>query len=238
MSPAQVGGEDGGEPQRREEQMDDGTRTTWRSPRMPRPCRVIGLLLAAGSALAVPGPAGAQDSAELRELYEADQADRRHESPPGPEVWAAISRRDALRGARVLEILRSASVRTGADFYHAAMVLQHGQGSEDILLAHILATSAALLGDDRGRWLSAASLDRYLHRTRAPQRFGTQYLKSSEADPYVLDSSQPWSQGSYVDWLPDSVRGIFGVMSRTEQADRLRAMNGGDGGPQPIPPGS
>lgn len=169
-------------------------------------------------------------SQELRELFEADQADRRPSSAPTREMWEEISARDELRRDRVLELVREDALKVAADFYHAAMVLQHGQESEDILIAHVLATSAAYLGDDRGRWLSAASLDRYLHRTRAPQRLGTQYVKVSEEDPYEFDPSSKWSQGSYESWLPDTVREIFGVEPRDEQEERVKRMNGsGDG---------
>lgn len=192
---------------------------------------IPGFLLLAGLAtITHAGHLEAQDSSELQRLYEADQADRRHSSPPTPEIWAEISRRDATRRARVLELVRADSVRTAADFYHAAMVLQHGEGSEDILLAHILATAAAFAGDDRGRWLSAASLDRYLHRTRSPQRLGTQYLKSRESDPYTLDPAAPWSQGPYEDWLPDSIRKVFGVPPLASQIERVRTMNRGGSG--------
>lgn len=183
--------------------------------------------------LLLPLPAWAQDTGpatdELRALYEADQADRRFTSPPTPEEWKAISARDAERQARVYELLKGDQVSVAEDFYHAAMVLQHGDAYEDILLAHILATAAAFMGDQRGRWLSAASLDRYLHRTRMPQRLGTQYLAASPEDPFTPDPSQPWSQGPYVRWLPDSIREIFGVESLADQAERVRTLNAREG---------
>ena len=148
-------------------------------------------------------------------------------------MWDEVSVRDAGRRARVYELLRGDELVSGEDYYHAAMVLQHGKGSEDILVAHILATAAGFMGDDRGRWLSAASLDRYLHRTREPQRFGTQYIRSSREDPFQIDSDEPWSQGPYVRWLPDSVRELFDVESVGEQTDRVRAANGNSGGAAP-----
>jgi hypothetical protein len=160
-------------------------------------------------------------------MYQADQADRQFTSPPTDEDWEAISARDARRLERVYVLLRADSLSLAEDYYHAAMVLQHGDTAEDILVAHILATAAGFMGDERGYWLSAAALDRYLLRTRMPQRLGTQYFPSSLEDPFATDRSQPMGQGPYVRWLPDSVRRVYGVPTLNEQADRARAMNRG-----------
>ncbi len=183
--------------------------------------------------LLIPAAAQAQEKGpatdELRALYEADQGDRQFTRDPTPEDWEAISARDAERQARVYELLKADRLVVAEDFYHAAMVLQHGDSQRDILVSHILSMAAAFKGDERGRWLSAASLDRYLHRTRMPQRFGTQYVKVSLEDPFEPDPSQPRSQGAYVRWLPDSVREIFGVDPLAEQAERLRTMTAREG---------
>jgi hypothetical protein len=160
----------------------------------------------------------AEASAELRSLYQADQADR-SSAPSDPEGWRAISERDRQRRERVLELLRSDRVHSADDLYHAAMVLQHGESAEDVLLAHILATAAGFQGHENGRWLSAAALDRYLHRTDQPQRLGTQYVKDSP--------DEPWSQGAYERWLPDSLRELYGVPPLAEQEKQVEEMNGG-----------
>jgi len=156
-------------------------------------------------------------SEELRAMYEADQADREGAMAASPERWQEITERDHARRDRVLELVREGALFTAEDYYDAAMVLQHGEGSEDILVSHILSTIAGFKGDERGRWLSAAALDRYLHRTDQPQRLGTQYVRDS--------ADVPWSQGAYEDWLPDSVRREFGVATREEQRERVRRMN-------------
>lgn len=177
----------------------------------------------------VPFPVGAQGQStvteELRALYQADQADRQFTTPPTDEDWRVISARDAERLRRVYELLKGDRLSVAEDFYHAAMILQHGDTSEDALLAHILATAAGFLGDERGVWLSAAALDRYLLRTRMPQRLGTQFYPASAEDPFDSDSAQPISQGPYVRWLPDSIREIFGVPPLEEQAEEVRRIN-------------
>ncbi len=150
-------------------------------------------------------------------MYEADQADRKWETPPTEEQWEGVSRRDEERRDRVLEIVRAGDLKAADDYYHAAMVLQHGKGSEDIMISHILATVAGFKGHDGGRWLSAASLDRYLHRTEAPQRLGTQYIR--------VEPEDPWSMGEYADWLPDSIRAEYGVPPLADQAAYAEKLN-------------
>lgn len=187
----------------------------------------VAAVVALGS-MPMPDLMGSQEPAadvsrELRELYEADQADRQFDEPPTPEQWQAIMERDRGRRERVMELVRAGELRTADEYYHAAMVLQHGEGPEDVLVAHILATVAGFKGQEDGRWLSAAALDRYLHRTDQPQRLGTQFVRGSAAEP--------WSQGAYVRWLPDPVRAEYGVRSLEEQQQLVDEMNGDrDGG--------
>src|SRR5262249_40994826 len=66
-------------------------------------------------------------------------------------------------------------IRTGQDYYHAAMVLQHAAAPDDYLLAHEFCVAALALGERRARWLAAASEDRFLMNLGRPQRFATQF---------------------------------------------------------------
>src|SRR5262245_28855005 len=75
-----------------------------------------------------------KDNEELVRLYQEDQADRAPKD--GPVDGKAIVARDRARQARVKEIYQANQIQTGADYYHAAMVLQHGYVPEDYLLAH------------------------------------------------------------------------------------------------------
>ena len=145
----------------------------------PIPVLASCLRLLAGSMLAAfascsAAARGDGASAELAELYRADQAARERDwSRLGPAELMAIARDDARRLARVRELAAAGALREPADRYHAAMVLQHGDEPDDFLLAHELACAAAIGGDERGTWLAAASLDRYLQRSDRPQWFGT-----------------------------------------------------------------
>jgi len=129
-------------------------------------------------------------NAELRTIFEADQADRR--SGLGPEVAA----RDRDRRCRVLELLAAGGVVDGPDHYHAAMVFQHGGSQESYQRARDLALRAAELGHRPGRWLAAAALDRLLVHRGQRQKYGTQYRRWGvtrmlvEVDPATTDEER------------------------------------------------
>jgi hypothetical protein len=50
-----------------------------------------------------------------------------------------------------------------------------------VMLARVLQATAAAKGNSNGKWLSAASLDRYLSDINQPPVFGTQYKKDQES---------------------------------------------------------
>ena len=68
-------------------------------------------------------------SEELAALFAADQADRSMEGGD----WSEITARDGERRARVLEIVQAGQLSGSADYFHAAMILQHGDLPEDYL---------------------------------------------------------------------------------------------------------
>jgi len=55
------------------------------------------------------------------------------------------------------------------------MILQHSDIADDYLLAHELCVAAISKEDKRGKWLAAASEDRFLMTIARPQRFATQF---------------------------------------------------------------
>ncbi len=129
-------------------------------------------------------------NAELYEIYTADQGDRR----PGPEGidWSVVSKRDEQRHSRVLEIIAAGEAEAAADWFHAAMVMQHGNGPEDYRRAHEWALQAAELDPTMGaaRWLAAASKDRELMKLGEPQLYGTQFIKTDDRwELYEVDES-------------------------------------------------
>jgi hypothetical protein len=133
---------------------------------------------------------------ELMRLVDEDQKDRRgHNAPSGPEEWKQVSERDRQRRQRVRELLDAGAAKTGADFFAAALVFQHGDTLEDFARARELAAEAARKGHPVGLWLTAATWDRWLMHAGQPQRFGTQYqldeatkqMRLYTVDPSVTD---------------------------------------------------
>lgn len=107
---------------------------------------------------------------ELRTLYEQDQADRREKLP------ADLGKRDAERRQRVEELIEAGALQAAVDYYHAAMVFQHGGTPEYSWQAHELAKQAVEMSYEQARWLTAAAYDRWLMQQGRPQKYGTQYI--------------------------------------------------------------
>jgi len=107
---------------------------------------------------------------EMRKMVEADQAERKSAT-----LSAEAETADAERRRRTLALLEQGELRSGEDFRNAALVFQHGNTSDDFLLAHTFALAALTKGDATASWLAAASLDRYLHLAGTAQIYGTQF---------------------------------------------------------------
>ncbi|MEP6601493.1 MAG: hypothetical protein ABJB49_06725 [Nitrospirota bacterium] len=166
------------------------------------------------------------DSAELKQIYEADQKDR--EGSVGGIDWKVVSPRDAARRKRVRELISEGGVRTGKDYERTAMVFQHGDTPEDILFAHVLAVTALGKGNVGARWLAAASLDRYLHRLGQPQIFGTQFTNKD------VSSKEGWTMDPYNrQLLAPSLLEANCVPDRDHQAEMLNATRRGEEPPAP-----
>jgi hypothetical protein len=173
-------------------------------------------------------PAGSlapTDSQELARLYAEDQSDRKIADGQAID-WKVVGPRDEARQARVKELYRSDQLRTGADYYHAAMVLQHGQAPEDFLLCHELCIAAIIKGSQDARWLAAASEDRFLMNIGRPQRFGTQF-RSMGGGPMELYQTD--------DGVTDGLRKPFWVPTLAEARSREASMNKKPEKPSPAP---
>jgi hypothetical protein len=133
---------------------------------------------------------------ELADLYDADQADR---AMPYDKIdWKVVNPRDEARRRRVDEIVAAGGAKVADDYYHAAMVYQHGTTPAEIQRAHELAVKAVGLDGAHGsaKWLAAASADRALMYEKKPQKYGTQYQKQNgtwvlwEVDPATTDEER------------------------------------------------
>jgi hypothetical protein len=128
---------------------------------------------------------------ELQALYEADQRDRRR-----AEHWDGVQARDQEPRRRVEALIEEGALGRAEDYFHAAMVFQHGEQPDHFMQAHELAKRAAELGMEHAKWLAAAALDRWLMVQHKPQRYGTQYQASDgrwvlyEVDPTTTDDER------------------------------------------------
>ncbi len=136
---------------------------------------------------------GVVDNIELAEMFADDQAIRNEISQRGGWVKVKDDKaflvrwqtEDAARLARTQTLLEAGALKSGLDFYRAAFIYQHGQQPEDYLKAHHLAVIAISKGYD-ARWISAATLDRYLQATGKKQVYGTQ-SRANEVGQYIRE---------------------------------------------------
>jgi len=147
-----------------------------------------------------------KDNEELTRLHDEDQADR---SPADARDidWSIVGPRDKARLVRVKTLYRENRLLTGADYYHAAMILQHSDIADDFLLAHEFCVVALSKGKNDGytKGLAAVSEDRFLMNIGRPQRFGTQFR--------AIPATAPIRLYKVDDGVTDELRRALGVPS-------------------------
>ena len=128
-----------------------------------------------------------------------------------------MSNRDAERRARVREIVDKGGATTSTDYYHAAMVYQHGTEVPEYDEAHRLAMKAVELDPENkeAKWLAAAAKDRSLMWQGKPQLYGTQFKKVDGR--WVLWDVDPT--------ITDEERAKWNVPPLAEQRKKLETLN-------------
>jgi hypothetical protein len=87
---------------------------------------------------------------------------------------------------------RPKSLEWGAfEGFAVGQILQHSSEADGYLLAHEMSVAAVIRGEENGRWLAAASEDRFLMKIGRKQRFGTQYEPSDVAGKFRLAATDP-----------------------------------------------
>lgn len=112
--------------------------------------------------------------------------------------YLLLKKRDKARMKEVIKILHNDKAITGADYYHAAMIFQHGTNISHFALARRLARKAVDLKYKKARWLYAASTDRWLVRQGKKQKYGTQFyskklggaLRLYSINPHITDKER------------------------------------------------
>ena len=176
------------------------------------------VLVAAALALLAAGALWSQtkDNPELARLFNEDQVDR-EEGPNAKIDWQAVSKRDAERRARVRQIVDQGGATTSTDYYHAAIVYQHGTEVPEYDEAHRLAAKTVELDPENGeaKWLAAASKDRSLMWQGKPQLYGTQFK--------LVDNR--WMLWEVAPTITDEERAKWNVPPLAEQKKKEAALN-------------
>ena len=99
------------------------------------------------------------DNVELKRMYDEDQGARR-----APDIdWVLLTKNDSIREKRVYELIKEGKINTGKDFYHSAMIFQHGKDSVAYGMAVKHMRRAIELDSTINRWLLAAYPSRKVH---------------------------------------------------------------------------
>ncbi|MBN9296406.1 MAG: hypothetical protein J0I41_05310 [Filimonas sp.] len=155
-----------------------------------------------------------QDNAELKKMYEEDQGARMVANIN----WSELHKQDSTREKRVYEMISQGLIVTGKDYYHSAMIFQHGRDSVAYGMAVKQMRKAVELDSNVNKWLLAAAIDRELMSRNKPQIYGTQYIKKSmnaKWERYKIDSTQ----------VTDAERKYYRVESLAEQREKEIRMN-------------
>jgi len=151
-------------------------------------------------------------SAKMKAIFTEDQRVR-----TGPVIdWKKTSKTDAERREQTRKLLAAGALHTAKDYEEAAFVFQHGDSSDDYLLAHTLAMVAVSKGDPGAIWIASATLDRYLEKIGQKQIFGTQF----SFDPQLHWTQEPYDR----DLISDALRQQLTVPAQALQEKRLKEL--------------
>lgn len=138
-----------------------------------------------------------KDNEELKKLYEDDVKEKTDADWSNKEVMAKVDKNDRKRKKKVEKIMAEGGLKTAADYHHAAFIFQHGESTADYQKANELAKKGMEMGDERSKWLYAATMDRWLVSQGKPQKYGTQFRKNKsgkwemgQVDPITTDEER------------------------------------------------
>jgi hypothetical protein len=123
-----------------------------------------------------------KDNEELKKMYEEDVVEKTNANWSDKKMVAKIDKNDRKRRKRVSEIIDKGGLKIAADYHHAALIFQHGETTADYKKANELAKKGMEMGDERSKWLYAATLDRLLISQGKPQKYGTQFKKNQKGE--------------------------------------------------------
>lgn len=152
----------------------------------------------------------------LGNLYKQDQEQRTNWKWDSPNFLKEVSKRDRDRRFEIKWLLSREKEFDGEDYYHAAMVYQHGDMTNDYKKANLLAKKSMDKGYDPAKWLYAATLDRYLLSQRKSQKYGTQYKRNKDGKYELLPLDS---------MITDAQRKELNVPALKEMEQRIKDLN-------------
>ncbi|KIA88094.1 tetratricopeptide repeat protein [Kaistella jeonii] len=153
------------------------------------------------------------DNAELAKMYSEDQGARMVKDID----WKTLSMKDKERESRVYEMIKADQIITGKDYYHSAMIFQHGSDSIAYGMAVKQMRKAIDIDPKINRWLLAAAIDRNLLSRDQPQIYGTQFSKKN-GEKWKRSTMDPTK-------ITAEERKYYGVESLEEQVQKERELN-------------
>lgn len=126
---------------------------------------------------------------KIDQIFRADQTDRKN-----PDFFTKkkfFDDRDKERKRQIKEFIRSNELKTGKDWYQAAMIFHHSNKLTDLNLALKLIKKSLDKKNKKARWLFAAITDRMLMKENKLQKFGTQFFRKNNNSPWVLYKVNP-----------------------------------------------
>ncbi len=165
----------------------------------------------------------------VSQIFKDDQDDRKDPTiGVDLKILQKVSDRDKKRRKEVELLLKKKLIKTGADFYKAAMIYHHTPGYGDGLkapkstlknykIALKLAQKSIDKKYEKAKWLFAAVTDRLLTNQGKPQKFGTQYRKKDQSSPWELLPVNPKTT--------DTERKKYNVPTLKQTQNRLKKLN-------------
>ncbi len=135
--------------------------------------------------------------------------------------WKVIGAHDDARHQAIRDLLTAGKLKTVNDFNFASLIFQHSGNPSDLMLAHLLSSTSVSMGGN-GKWMMAATLDRYLQSIKQPQIFGTQFI-TTEGHTWTME---PYNRTT----LTDAERALWCVVPLAQQDKILENWNKGSSG--------
>ncbi len=164
---------------------------------------------------------------DVLQLVIDDQWDRGNDmfgkgrvKPQAELDWKVIGEHDVSRHQSVRNLLAAGKLKTINDFSFASLIFQHSGDPSDLMLAHLLSSTAVGMGGS-GKWMMAATMDRYLQSVKQPQIFGTQFI-TKDGHSWTME---PYNRTT----LTDAERALWCVVPLAQQDKILKQYQDGTG---------